>query len=75
MEARAKAFALRVVRFVGALPREGLAEVLGRPLLRSGASIGANERGPTGQSPAGTSSPFGWRIAKSEIRNPNSELS
>jgi four helix bundle protein len=44
LEARTKEFALRVVQFVGTLPRSGVADVLGRQLLRSGTSIGANYR-------------------------------
>lgn len=44
LENRTKEFALRVVRFVGALPKDTVADVLGRQLLRSGTSIGANYR-------------------------------
>ncbi|MBC7185499.1 MAG: four helix bundle protein [Calditrichaeota bacterium] len=44
LEARTKEFALRVVRFVGALPKNRVADVLGHQLLRSGTSIGANYR-------------------------------
>ena len=41
---RTKAFALRVVRMVSALPKTTEAQVLGKQLLRSGTSIGANYR-------------------------------
>jgi len=41
---RTKQFALRVVRLVEALPRGRTADVLGRQLLRSGTSVGANYR-------------------------------
>jgi len=41
---RTKALALRIVRLVGALPRTREADVLGRQLLRSGTSVGANYR-------------------------------
>ena len=41
---RTKQFALRVVRLVAALPANRLGDVLGRQLLRSGTSIGANYR-------------------------------
>ena len=41
---RTKNFALRVVRAVQALPREDVAHTLGRQLLRSGTSVGANYR-------------------------------
>ena len=44
LEGRTKGFALRVVRFVGALPKNRVADVLGYQLLRSGTSIGANYR-------------------------------
>ena len=43
---RAKAFALRVVRMFPALPKTTEAQVLGKQLLRSGTSIGANYREP-----------------------------
>jgi four helix bundle protein len=41
---RTKAFALRVIKAVRALPRDDVAEILGRQLLRSGTSVGANYR-------------------------------
>jgi four helix bundle protein len=41
---RTRAFALRVIRLADSLPRTRAAEVLGRQLLRSGASVGANYR-------------------------------
>jgi four helix bundle protein len=44
LEARTKAFAVRVIRLVGDLPRNRAADVLGHQLLRSGTSIGANYR-------------------------------
>src|SRR6266436_2141561 len=39
---RTKAFALRIVRIFSALPKTTEAQVLGKQLLRSGTSIGAN---------------------------------
>jgi four helix bundle protein len=39
---RTKSFALRVVRMFSALPKTTEAQVLGKQLLRSGTSIGAN---------------------------------
>jgi four helix bundle protein len=39
-----KAFALRIVRTFSALPKTTKAQVLGKQLLRSGTSIGANYR-------------------------------
>jgi four helix bundle protein len=44
MKKRTKAFALRVIRFTNALPRSPEAAVIGRQLLRSGTSVGANYR-------------------------------
>ncbi len=41
---RTKRFALRVVRLVESLPQSRTAEVIGRQLLRSGTSVGANYR-------------------------------
>jgi four helix bundle protein len=41
---RAFAFAVRIVRMVRALPRDSVARELGRQVLRSGTSVGANVR-------------------------------
>jgi four helix bundle protein len=41
---RTKAFALRVLRMFCALPKSTEAQVLGRQVLRSGTSVGANYR-------------------------------
>jgi four helix bundle protein len=41
---RTKTFALRVIQAVQSLPREDVGAVLGRQLLRSGTSVGANYR-------------------------------
>jgi four helix bundle protein len=41
---RTNAFALRAIRVVAALPRSTIADVLGKQLLRSGTSVGANYR-------------------------------
>src|SRR6201987_611648 len=41
---RTKAFALRVVRMFSALPKTTEAQVLGKQLLRSATSVGANYR-------------------------------
>jgi len=42
LEKRTKAFALTVIRFVQNLPPSKVADVLGRQLLKSGTSVGAN---------------------------------
>jgi four helix bundle protein len=44
LRVRTKAFALRIVRLCDALPRTRSCDVIGRQLLRSGTSIGANYR-------------------------------
>jgi four helix bundle protein len=41
---RTKQFALRIIRLYSALPNSELARVLGKQLLRSGTSVGANYR-------------------------------
>jgi four helix bundle protein len=44
MKTRTRQFALRVIRLVRSLPPNLSAEVLGKQLLRSGTSVGANYR-------------------------------
>ena len=44
LEARTKSFALRVIKFVSALPKNEVNRVVGYQLLKSGTSIGANYR-------------------------------
>lgn len=44
LEHRTKQFALTVIRFTGSLPRNQTAEVIGRQLLQSATSVGANYR-------------------------------
>ncbi len=44
LNARTRAFALRVVRLVQSLPKDEVTRVLSRQLLRSGTSVGANYR-------------------------------
>lgn len=44
LKARTKAFALRVITLVDALPNKRSAEVIGRQLQRSATSVGANYR-------------------------------
>jgi four helix bundle protein len=41
---RTKSFALRVIQLVGTLPKTQTANIIGRQLLRSGTSVGANYR-------------------------------
>ena len=41
---RTKRFALRIIRLVSKLPKNRAADIIGRQLLRSGTSIGANYR-------------------------------
>jgi len=44
MKARTKRFALRVIRLIDSLPDSKASFVIGRQLLRSGTSVGANYR-------------------------------
>ena len=44
LKSRTRRFALDVIRFVRALPRETAYDVIGRQLLRSATSVGANYR-------------------------------
>jgi four helix bundle protein len=44
LRVRTKQFALRVIRLFSALPRGPVADVIGKRLLRSGTSVGANFR-------------------------------
>lgn len=44
LEKRTKDFALRLIRFIGSLPKNKVTDVVGYQLLRSGTSIGANYR-------------------------------
>ena len=44
LKQRTKLFALEVINFVEELPKRRTAEILGRQLLRSGTSVGANYR-------------------------------
>lgn len=44
MKTRTKQFALRVIRLSQALPKSREADVIGRQILRSGTSVGANYR-------------------------------
>jgi len=44
MKARTKSFALRIIKLVESLPSNRTADVVGKQLLRSGTSVGANYR-------------------------------
>jgi len=44
LKQRTKLFALAVILFVESLPKSRTAEIIGRQLLRSGTSVGANYR-------------------------------
>jgi len=44
LKERTKKFALKVIKVVEMLPRGRIADILGRQLLRSGTSVGANYR-------------------------------
>ena len=44
LKERTTAFALRIIRMYSSLPKETVAQVLGKQVLRSGTSVGANYR-------------------------------
>lgn len=44
LKGRTKSFALRIIKLVDSLPSRRSAEIIGRQLLRSGCSVGANYR-------------------------------
>ncbi len=44
MKTRTKQFALRVIKLTESLPHSRAADVIGKQLLRSGTSVGANYR-------------------------------
>lgn len=44
LRVRTKQFALRLIRLYSALPKRNAAEVIGKQVLRSGTSVGANFR-------------------------------
>ena len=44
LRTRTKAFALRIIRLYSGLPRRTEAQVIGRQMIRSGTSVGANYR-------------------------------
>jgi four helix bundle protein len=59
LNSRTFEFALRVVKLVARLPKNRIADVIGRQLLRSGTSIGANWQEATG---ASSPSDFIYRV-------------
>ena len=44
LKARTTSFSIRIIRLVAALPRNFIAEIMGRQVLKSGTSVGANYR-------------------------------
>jgi four helix bundle protein len=44
LKQRTKEFALRIIKLVESLPRDKISDVIGKQLLRSGTSVGANYR-------------------------------
>jgi four helix bundle protein len=44
LKGRTKEFALRIIHLFGSLPKTTEAQILGKQLLRSGTSVGANYR-------------------------------
>jgi hypothetical protein len=68
LERRTKEFALRVVRFVAALPKNKVTDVLGYQLLKAATSIGANYR----EANRAVSRNFGFSIANFGFGAPRS---
>ena len=44
LKLRTKQYSLRIIRLIRSLPNDKVAEVIGKQLLRSGTSVGANYR-------------------------------
>ncbi len=44
LKTRTKAFVLRTIKLAGVMPRDQAGEIIGKPLLRSATSVGANYR-------------------------------
>jgi hypothetical protein len=68
LERRTKEFALRVVRFVAALPKNKVTDVLGYQLLKAATFIGANYR----EANRAVSRNFGFSIANFGFGAPRS---
>ena len=67
MRQRTKTYALRMIRLYNALPSKPDAQVLGKQLLRSGTSVGANYReGARGRSRAEMIATFGICVQELE---------
>ena len=41
---RTKQLALRIIKLIEALPKTYMGEIIGKPILRSATSVGANDR-------------------------------
>ena len=67
LKKRTKQFGLRCIKVVEALPNTRTGDVLGRQLLRSGTSVGANYR-PAGR--AQSKPTFISKTAKANLRKP-----
>jgi four helix bundle protein len=64
---RTKAYALRIIRLYTSLPKTDVAYVIGRQLLRSGTSVGANYReGKRARSASEMTAKFGIRLQELE---------
>jgi four helix bundle protein len=67
LKQRTKAYALRIIRLYNALPRQPDAQVIGKQLLRSGTSVGANYReGQRSRSSAEMAAKFGLCVQELE---------
>jgi hypothetical protein len=79
LKERTKQFALRIIRLFSSLPKTPDEQVVGKQLLRSGTSVGANYREayrvrskpelPNAETPFGNSKnpPTGWNCSSMEV--------
>src|SRR2546430_5248018 len=76
LKQRTKRFALDVIQFVESLPSGETSRVLGRQLLRSGTSVGANYPPPNAPNPPRISFPRWGRDRKStRLNSSHSQIS
>ena len=67
LEQRTKEFSLNLIRFLQSLPKNYLGEAMGRQLLKSGTSIGANYREANRAEPRQILS-ISWPLRRKRLR-------
>ena len=70
LQIRTKEFALRVIRMYSALPKSTEAQVLGKQVLRSGTSVGANYREANRAVQNRSSSPRSGTVSRNSTKPP-----